>query len=132
MENNWGILLDSCGYVYVGAQSAVYKYDSNLSLISSSPTPGKVYDISIGINPGEILVCGDGFAASINMSVCDPIPFSPTCPVLTATISSISPACGSGCTGAATVVPIGTPPFEYLWAPGGQTTQTVTGLCAPT
>ncbi|MFO0478344.1 MAG: hypothetical protein ACK50L_06170, partial [Bacteroidota bacterium] len=132
MEDDWGLLLDSCGYLYVGSQSAVYKYDSNLTLITSSVTPGKVYDISIGINPGEILVCGDGFAQSMNMGFCQPVPFSTICPVLTATISSISPPCNSSCIGSATITPTGTGPFEYLWSPGGFTTQVVSGLCPGT
>ena len=39
--------------------------------------------------------------------------------------------CFGVCDGEATVTPIGgTPPYDYLWVPGGQTTATVTGLCA--
>lgn len=41
--------------------------------------------------------------------------------------------CNGQCTATATATPGGgTPPYSYSWAPGGQTTQTITGLCAGT
>ncbi|CAN5232793.1 hypothetical protein BH09BAC5_BH09BAC5_13220 [soil metagenome] len=39
--------------------------------------------------------------------------------------------CYNACNGTATAFPLGgTPPYTYLWNPGGQTTQTATALCA--
>jgi len=48
------------------------------------------------------------------------------------TFSSTTDAtCWSMCNGTAVANPSGgTPPYTYAWSPGGQTTQTVTGLCA--
>ena len=48
-----------------------------------------------------------------------------------AQVSTTAVTCYNACNGTATVTPSGgTPPYTYLWGPGGQTTQTVTGLCA--
>lgn len=41
--------------------------------------------------------------------------------------------CGSSCDKSGIAAPTGgTAPYSYLWSPGGQTTQTATGLCAGT
>jgi hypothetical protein len=46
-------------------------------------------------------------------------------------VSSTSVTCYNACNGTATVTPSGgVAPYTYLWGPGGQTTQTVNGLCA--
>ncbi len=45
-------------------------------------------------------------------------------------VNSTPVTCYNACNGTATAVPTGNSPFTYLWGPGGQTTQTVTGLCA--
>lgn len=41
-----------------------------------------------------------------------------------------STTCFGACDGSATAYANGTAPFTYLWMPGGQTTQTISGLCA--
>lgn len=42
------------------------------------------------------------------------------------------PSCNGGCDGSASIFAVGgTPPYAYAW-PGGQTTSSVTGLCAGT
>ncbi|MBW8051812.1 MAG: hypothetical protein FVQ77_16040, partial [Cytophagales bacterium] len=54
-------------------------------------------------------------------------------PALTTTISATDASCFGVCDGSATVTPSGgSPLYTYLWSPGGQTTQTITGLCAGT
>jgi gliding motility-associated-like protein len=51
--------------------------------------------------------------------------------LLQSNTSFTSPSCGTNCDGTATATPIGgTGPYQYLWAPGGQTTSTITGLCS--
>src|ERR1041385_6032343 len=40
--------------------------------------------------------------------------------------------CYNACNGAASLIPSGVAPYSYLWSPGGQTTQSVSGLCACT
>ncbi|MCF8275354.1 MAG: gliding motility-associated C-terminal domain-containing protein [Flavobacteriales bacterium] len=48
-----------------------------------------------------------------------------------ATVASTDASCFGVCDGEAAVTPIGgVPPYTYLWVPGGQTTSSVTGLCA--
>ena len=44
-----------------------------------------------------------------------------------------NPSCNNLCNGSASALAGGgNPPYSYSWAPGGQTTQTITGLCAGT
>jgi len=53
--------------------------------------------------------------------------------LLQANTSFTSPSCGGGADGTAIANPIGgTGVYQYLWAPGGQTTQTISGLVAGT
>lgn len=47
-----------------------------------------------------------------------------------ASVNSTTVTCYGACNGTATATPNGNAPYTYLWGPGGQTTQTVTGLCA--
>jgi gliding motility-associated-like protein len=54
-------------------------------------------------------------------------------PLLTATLSGTNTSCNAACDGTVTATPAGgTGAYSYLWSPGGQTTQTATGLCAGT
>lgn len=48
------------------------------------------------------------------------------------TITSSNIQCNGECNGSATANPVGVPPYNFLWSPGGMTTQTITGLCAGT
>lgn len=122
-----GIAVDDCDNVFVGTQSGVSKYDSNLNFIVSSPTPGKVYDVDIGpIDMGagaEILACGVGFAAVMDLrSFCSASPSFSLSP-------SSTPTSCAGNDGTATVIPLtGTPPYNYLWMHNGETSSTITGL----
>lgn len=47
---------------------------------------------------------------------------------LTATAITSNVSCNGGNNGSATVLPIGSPPYSYLWNPTGNTSQTATGL----
>ena len=50
---------------------------------------------------------------------------------LSASSAQINPSCNGQCTGSATVTPSGgLTPYTYVWTPGGQTTDNITGLCA--
>lgn len=49
------------------------------------------------------------------------------------TVNATDATCGNACDGTASVTPVGgTAPYNYLWIPGGQTTNSVSGLCAGT
>lgn len=49
------------------------------------------------------------------------------------TISNVSNVkCNGQCNGSATATAVGVPNYNYLWQPGGMSTQTVTGLCPNT
>ena len=54
-------------------------------------------------------------------------------PVLTLTFTITDATCNGACNGSASATASGgTGPVTYMWMPGGQTTQTVNGLCAGT
>jgi hypothetical protein len=48
------------------------------------------------------------------------------------TASGTNVTCNGLCNGTATATAAGIPPINYLWSPGGQTTATISGLCAGT
>ena len=128
---NNGIAIDSCGNVYVGSVNQVHKFDATLSLISSAAVPNAVYDVAVGRN-GEVLACGQSFAASVNMSACNPPQAICATSTLNASASGTNILCFGDCTGSATATPVGgTPTYSYLWS-GSQTTQTINNLCAGT
>ncbi|HTL81103.1 MAG TPA: gliding motility-associated C-terminal domain-containing protein [Bacteroidia bacterium] len=52
---------------------------------------------------------------------------------LLANVSSNPTSCNGSCDGSASASPVGgTGPYSYLWAPGGETTATITNQCAGT
>lgn len=69
--DNGGLSLDSCGNVYVGSGTGVYKFDENLNQLGFQSTPGRVYDVAVN-SAGEVVACGQGFVASLNLSPCAP------------------------------------------------------------
>ncbi len=80
---NAGIDLDSCGNVYVGSATGVYKFDANLVPISNIATPYRVFDVAVSTN-GDVVFCGatgtsatatnrNGKIQSANMSACPPM-----------------------------------------------------------
>ncbi|HRD51437.1 MAG TPA: gliding motility-associated C-terminal domain-containing protein [Flavobacteriales bacterium] len=70
---NSGIVIDSCGFVYVGSGNAVHKFNADLQLVQSVTTPGAVYDVAVNYN-GEVVACGNGFLMSIQIGSCAPPP----------------------------------------------------------
>lgn len=70
---NSGLVLDSCGFVYVGSGNAVHKFTPDLQLVSSVATPGAVYDVAVNHN-GEVVACGNGFLVSLAIGSCAPPP----------------------------------------------------------
>ncbi|SHM61761.1 gliding motility-associated C-terminal domain-containing protein [Chitinophaga jiangningensis] len=85
--------------------------------------------ILTGLTPGTHqfrVVDANGCALNQSFNVNQP-------PALTATSSHTDVSCNGGSNGTATAVPAGgRVPYSYLWAPGGQTTATATGLTAGT
>lgn len=125
-ESNSGIAVDSCGFVYVGSQSGIYKFDNNLVSVSNAVTPGPVYDLSLG-NNGEVLATGNGFVSSIDMGACQKLPCSKR--LLNINISSTDIGCDNPSGSATANVTGGTAPYSYLWS-NGAVTQSINGLAA--
>lgn len=70
---NSGLVIDSCGFVYVGSGNAVHKFTADLQLVQSVTTPSAVYDVAVNHN-GEVVACGNGFLVSIAIGSCAPPP----------------------------------------------------------
>ncbi len=122
---NSGIAVDPiCGYVYVGSQTDVQVYTGSLAPVTTYPTPGTVSDVSFdnGIVTaiGETSSSPNSFVAQFTAQTC-PVPV---------TMTHVATPCAAN-SGTATATPtFCTGPYTYLWSPGGQTTQTATGLSA--
>jgi len=118
-----GLDLDLCENVYAGVGNKVKEYDANLNLINTYAIPAgytTTYDLKVDKNKNLLYVCGDGYVCAIAIT--------PS----TVTLNTSSTPAVCICNGTATVNVIGgcnANAFSYKWAPGGQTTQTVTGLC---
>lgn len=79
---NSGIIVDTCGNIFVGSQSQVVKFNTNLSVLATYAVPFNVYDVAISIN-GDIIAAGatgnsgnasrTGYVQSINGAACPPL-----------------------------------------------------------
>ncbi|MDO9187769.1 MAG: gliding motility-associated C-terminal domain-containing protein, partial [Bacteroidia bacterium] len=77
-----GLDIDSCGNVYVGSSTGVYKYDANLTQIGSVSLPFTVFDITVSM-AGNVIVAGSttqtsgvrtGYVQSIaSFAACKPL-----------------------------------------------------------
>ena len=132
IQTSWGGLdVDECdNNVYVGVDNTIRVFDASMNLINTYNLPNKVYDVKLGIND-KLYACGNGFVTQIDLA-----------PSATTTITySVTQTPATGCNNcdgtafanAVGTVPCGPPPvFTYLWSPGGQTTQSISGLCPGT
>ena len=108
-----GIAADYCGNIYAGTLNGIAVYDSTLTYQQTIAAPGVVYDILLS-NAGNLLVCGAGFLASVDI----------TCGVPAALSATTNTLCAG--TGSLTAVPSGgIGPYTYLWQPNGQTTASI-------
>ncbi len=130
---NSGLDLDLCGNVYAGSSNQVVKYDAALNQLATAATTAAVYDVSVNIG-GEVIVCGPGYASSINMTACAPVVIncSTTVPMST-TQNQSNITCFGQCTGQASVTASGgNGVYTYAWAPSGGNASSATGLCQGT
>ncbi|MGQ0828040.1 MAG: DUF7948 domain-containing protein, partial [Bacteroidota bacterium] len=119
-----GLALDSCDNVYLGNQTFIKKYDSNLNFISNiTTTTGTVFDVRIDQINSRLYASGVGFVTS--MAIIPP-------PPPTYSKSSTPASCLPDGTATVTVSSCGGAPYTYLWMPGGQTTATATNLAPGT
>ncbi|MGE3824222.1 MAG: T9SS type A sorting domain-containing protein [Bacteroidia bacterium] len=115
-----GIAVDACNNIFVGTQYGVKQYDQNLNYINEINTPGIVYDLKIN-EENEVIACGNGFVSALNL-------FTACANSLSATVTATPSSCNNNDGTASIVISGGSPPYNYLWTPGGQTTSTATGL----
>lgn len=110
--------------------------DGFASVNPSGGTPGYTYSWSPsgGTANTATALCSGTYTVSVtdNNGCIQTNTATVTTPVLLqANTSFTSPSCGNGSDGTATATPIGgTGTYLYLWAPGGQTTSTISGIPA--
>ena len=125
----WGGLdVDLCDNIYVGNQTDVFTYNSNLAQTGTiGPFSGNVYDVVLGNGTlasldSTLYVCGKGFLSSVKISPPNP-------PTITKQRTHV---CSCNCTAALTLNLCGAPDtsvnITYTWS-NGQTTHWATGLC---
>ena len=108
-------LVSSCGIATVNVT------DATASVSSGNYTPAPVGSTSL-ISSGFIEIP----LTTVVTSNCSTI-------ILSASTTHTDPLCNGQCTGTASVTAAGgQSPYTYLWSPGGQTTASVSALCAGT
>ncbi len=123
----WGGLdADACDNLYVGSGTNILVYNTSLAYTGTSfGMPNNIYDIVLGANDAVIFSCGNGFVEAINntnITVNASTVVSPTtCGLSNGSATANLTICGSAPGG-----------VSYSWSPGGQATQTATGLAAGT
>jgi gliding motility-associated-like protein len=122
-----GLIVDPCGDVYVGSTTGVYKYDQNLTFISTVATPDTVYDVCIGNIAGEVIAAGKGFINSLNFGGCTST---------SACFQQLSPYSFSICLGTTATLSISNPNNllnpTYSVQPGSLTSNNSTFVVTPT
>ncbi|NOQ72083.1 MAG: hypothetical protein GQ574_08785 [Crocinitomix sp.] len=119
-----GIDLDDCGNLYIGTDDSIRIYDEHLNQIGNILAPDTTYDLMI--DGARIYLSGLDYVAQLDLDI-----FGGEL-----SISSETSYC-DGCNGTATVV-IPEPTcsdFTFsslVWSPGGEITETITGLCPGT
>lgn len=124
-ERNGGIAVDSCGNVYVGSQTGVYKFSNALVQTGFAPTPAAVYDVRISSIAGEVLAGGDGFVASLSISACSAflcnntiaLTVTPSAPVICKDSSVVLTASGAA---------------TYTWSPAAGLSSTTGSIVTAT
>lgn len=116
---SWGGLdVDECDNLYVGVNQDVKVYDASFNLTTTYNLTDVVYDLKLSKNKQYLYACGNTFISQIDL------------PPLQLLQATATPATCSNCNGTATVNVCNSNAFTYSWSPGGQTTATITGLCA--
>jgi gliding motility-associated-like protein len=119
-----GLAVDSCDNIYLGNQTTIKKYDSNLSFVSNiATTTGTIFDVKLDLINNRLYASGVGFVTEVNITPPPPSTYSK---------SSTPASCLPDGTATVAVSVCGGAPYTYQWMPGGQTTATATNLAPGT
>ena len=119
-----GIAVDACEHIYVGMVGAIGVYNSSLTQTGILPIDSTIYDLKLNALTGKLYLCGKGYVEQLDLPAGN-----------TMSINTTSTGAGCSCTGTASASAMlcGSPAsVMYSWSPGGQTTASLTGLCAGT
>ncbi|HXC04777.1 MAG TPA: hypothetical protein VNZ86_08485, partial [Bacteroidia bacterium] len=123
MYTTGGLAVDICDHIYAGAGTVIKEFDVNLNLINTYPVTNTVFDVRLGVN-NKLLATGVSFVQQIDLAALTPLQL---------TTSSTPAGCSCSGTATATTTLCGNPTtVQYSWNPGGQTTASVSNLCAGT
>jgi gliding motility-associated-like protein len=101
-----------------GTSSYNYVWSNGQSTSTATGLCSGIYMVDVT----DALGCASQFSIAVNNT---------NGPTVNTAITNV--ACGGQCTGAATVTPTGgTAPYQYNWISGGQTSATVSSMCAGT
>lgn len=119
-----GLDVDNCGNIYAGNGNTIKVYDAGYNLVNTLNVSNTIYDLKLGLN-NDVYACGDGFVQKIDL----------TGLTIQLQTTLVDAAC-NGCTGSAAAELLcnnvaSTFCTKYLWSTG-DTTQTVSNLCAGT
>ncbi len=117
-----GTTSDICDNVYVGIGTNIKEYSPALSLISTIPAAGTIYDVKLGPNNGKIYASGDGFVSQLT------VPITTTVITMSSTPSS-NCVCNGTCTASMTICGAPAVGVTYSWSPSGGTNATATNRC---
>jgi len=103
-----GLTADECDHLFVGYNNSIRQYDgSNMSLTTTIPASGTVYDVNLG-NNNTLYVCGQNFVQAITLNL---IP----CSILQVTDQITNGTCVNPMGSATVTVNGGTTPYTITW-----------------
>jgi gliding motility-associated-like protein len=119
-----GLCNGSASVVSVTGGSGTFAFDWQGALTPSGDFTDSIFNLCAGNYTVRVTDLGSGLFCFCNINVTEPSV------LFDYELFSVQPSCNGVCDGVVAVDATGgTPPYTYLWSPGGFTNDTVSGLC---